>query len=420
MPPLRVEMTNSIDTELIQKDFPILSTQVNGQRLVYLDSAASSQKPIQVLEAMDKYYSTTHANVHRGVYAIAENATNLYERARVVVGRFIGAPNPAREIVFTKNATEAVNLVAYSWGRANLTNSDVVLLTEMEHHANIVPWQILAQQLGFEIRFIPIDRSGYLNLSEIDSLLSGVKLVGVTASSNVLGTITEISDLIGRAHSVGALVIVDGAQFVPHLPANVQEIGCDFFVATGHKMLGPTGIGFLWGRETLLDAMPAFLGGGEMICDVRKDGFTPNDLPYKFEAGTPPIAEAIGLMEAVAYLEKLGMANIRAHEIELVGYALDRLKSEFGKSIEIFGPSNPQDRGGVVSFSFKNLHPHDISQILDSEGVCIRAGHHCAKPLMRVLDVSATARASLYIYNDYADVEALVTGLYKADKFFGI
>ncbi len=414
------QLTKPLDVGSIQQDFPILATQSNGHRLVYLDSAASSQKPNQVLDAMDNYYRTTHANVHRGVYAIAEHATNLYEKARKVVGNFIGAPNPSTEIIFTKNATEAVNLVSNTWGRANLSSTDTILLTEMEHHANIVPWLILSQQIGFAIRYIPIDSQGYLDLSDIDDLLEGIKLLGVSLCSNVLGTIPQLDEFINKAKAAGAMVLVDGAQFVPHLPTDVKTIGCDFLVATGHKMLGPTGIGFLWAKESLLDAMPPFLGGGEMIRDVRKDGFLPNELPWKFEAGTPPIAEAIGLDCAIAYINNLGREAIRNHELQLATFALDALESEFGSSIRIFGPRDPKDRGGVISFSYKDLHPHDISQILDSEGVCIRAGHHCAKPLMRVLDVSATARASFYIYNDTRDVESLIKALSKADQLFGL
>jgi cysteine desulfurase/selenocysteine lyase len=311
-----------------------------------------------------------------------------------------------------------INLVAGSWGRANLTANDVVLLTEMEHHANIVPWLILKEQVGFELRYIPFDDHGRLILDDLDNLLDGVKLVGVTAMSNVLGTINPVRRIADRAHAAGAVVLVDAAQYVPHLSTSVEDLGADFLGFTGHKMLGPTGIGVLWGREELLDAMPPFLGGGEMIRDVRLDGFTPNELPWKFEAGTPPIAEAVGLSTAIDYLTALGMDNVRAHEIALTDYALRTLTARHGDALRIFGPEAAADRGGVISFAFGDLHPHDISQVLDEAGVCVRAGHHCAKPLMRCLGVGATARASLYLYNDEADVDALSDGLTATAAFF--
>jgi cysteine desulfurase/selenocysteine lyase len=407
-----------IDVERVKKDFPILDHEVHGKRLVFLDSAASSQKPAFVLDAMQRYYETTHANVHRGVYAIAEQATAMYEGTRTKLARFIGAPQE-REIVFTKNATEAVNLVAYSWGRANLREGDAVLLTEIEHHANLVPWLMLQEERGIELRFLPMGEDYELDLSELERLVDGVKLVGVTAMSNVLGTLPPVRRIADAAHAVGALVLVDGSQYVPHLVTDVRALGADFFAFTGHKMLGPTGIGVLWARGELLEAMPPFLGGGDMIRDVRLDGFTPNELPWKFEAGTPPIAEAVGLSAAVDYLESLGMEAVREHEIALTGYALRSLTGRFGDDITIHGPSEPAGRGGVVSFSFNGLHPHDISQVLDEHGVCVRAGHHCAKPLMRRLGVGATARASFYVYNDEADVDALADALDAVAAFFG-
>ena len=414
-----MEVTELLDVERVKKDFPILDREVHGKRLVYLDSAASSRKPTQVVETMSRYYETTHANVHRGVYQIAEDATAWYEGTRDTVARFIGARRSS-EIIYTKNVTEAINLVSNSWGRANLRAGDAVLLTEMEHHANLVPWLMLKESLGIELRYLPLGEDGQLDLTDLDRLVDGVKLVGVTAMSNVLGTITPVRRIADAAHAAGALVLVDAAQYVPHLATDVGELGADFLAFTGHKLLGPTGIGVLWGREELLDAMPPFLGGGDMIRDVRLDGFTPNELPWKFEAGTPPIAEAIGLQAAIEYLERLGMDAVRRHEVALTAYALRELKERHGDRIDIHGPSEPGMRGGVISFAFNDLHPHDVSQVLDQHGVCVRAGHHCAKPLMRLLGLSATARASLYVYNDEADVDALNDALDEAASFFAI
>jgi cysteine desulfurase/selenocysteine lyase len=408
----------AIDVSLLKKDFPLLDRQVHDQRLVYLDSAASSQKPRAVLDAMDRCYETYYANVHRGVYTIAEEATAAYEAARARVASFIGA-GAAEEIVFTKNVTEAINLVAYTWGRQNLRAGDAVLLTEAEHHANLVPWLMLKEERDIELRFLPVGDDGLLDLTDLDRLVDGVKLVSVTAMSNVLGMLVPVRRLADAAHATGALCLVDAAQYVPHLPTNVAELGVDFFGFTGHKMLGPTGIGVLWARRELLDSMPAFMGGGEMIRDVRLDGWTPNDAPWKFEAGTPPIAEAVGLHAAIDYLDALGMESVREHEVSLTGYALRTLTDRFGDDITIYGPSEPAQRGGVVSFSFTDIHPHDISQVLDERAVCVRAGHHCAKPLMRRLGVGATARASFYVYNDESDVDALADALAAASDFFG-
>jgi cysteine desulfurase/selenocysteine lyase len=407
----------ALDVELVKKDFPILGQQVNGSRLVYLDSAASSQKPQAVLDAMDRLYETTYANIHRGVYTIAEESTRLYEEARSKLVTFIGAASP-RQLVFTKNVTEAINLVAYSWGRTNLQAGDAVLLTEMEHHANLVPWLQLKAERGIELRYLPIDEHGVLILDDLERLVDGVKLVGVTCVSNVLGTINPVRRITDVAHAAGALVLADGAQYVPHFAVDVEALGVDFFGFTGHKMLGPTGIGCLWAREELLEAMPPFLGGGEMIRDVRLDGYTPNELPWKFEAGTMPIAEAVGLGAAVDYLNGVGLDAIRAHEIALTQYALDSLGERYGDDLKFFGPPDVHQRSGVLSFAFKDIHPHDLSQVLDQSGVCIRAGHHCAKPLMRRLGVGATARASLYLYNDEADVDALANALADADRLF--
>ncbi len=401
----------------IRKDFPIYRRE-RDSAFVFLDSGASSQKPTAVLDAMDTYYSTTHANVHRGVYAIAERATELYENARVTLGKFIGAPKPAREIVFTKNATEAINLAAYSLAHSVLTNNSVVVLTEMEHHANLVPWMILKEQVGFEIRYIPFDADGFLDLSHLDEILDGSSIVAATMASNVFGTLTPIKELAEAAHSKGAIFLADGAQYVPHYKIDVKELGIDLLAMTGHKMLGPTGIGALWGREELLKKMPPFMGGGDMIEDVRLDGFTPNEVPYKFEAGTPPIAEAIGLAEAVRYLETIKMDQIRLHEESLLDYALKAIGENFGSSVRVYGPTDATKKGGVISFTMEGVHPHDLSQILDQSGVCVRAGHHCAKPVMKRLGVGATARASFYIYNDKSDVDSLVEALAKAQAFF--
>jgi cysteine desulfurase/selenocysteine lyase len=367
---------------------------------------------------MDAYYESTYANVHRGLYSIAEESDRLFAEARSKIGRFIGAPAPDREVVFTKNATESLNLVAQAWGRRNLRAGDRVLLTEMEHHSNIVPWLILAEELGLELRYLGVDDHGQLALDDLERQAEGVKLVGVTLMSNVLGTINPLERIVEVARANGAIVVGDGSQYVPHVPTDVTELGCDFLAFTGHKMLGPTGIGVLWGREELLDATPPFLGGGSMIRDVRLDGFEPNSLPWKFEAGTPPIAEAIGLGAAVDYLQALGMEAVRAHEIELTAYALEALSRRHGDALVIHGPHDPRRQGGLLSISYKDVHPHDLSQVLDQAGVCVRAGHHCAKPLMRRLGVSGTARASLYVYNDESDVDALVEALTQAEALF--
>ena len=401
----------------LKSNFPLLSQTINGHQIVYLDSAASSQKPDVVIETMNHYYRTINANVHRGAYEIAAQATEAMEQARAKLATFIGASS-ANEIVFTKNATESFNLIARSWGGQNLGPNDVVLISDMEHHANIVPWQILSAEKGFELRWIPLTPDGHLDLSQLDRLLNGVKMVSITAMSNVLGTLNPIREIADKAHSVGALMAVDGSQYVPHLPTNVVELGADLLCFTGHKMCGPTGIGVLWGRAEVLDAMPPFLGGGEMILDVRRDGFTPNELPHKFEAGTPPIAEIIGLGAAVDFLSSLGMSDVRQHEIDLTDYALRALTDRYGEEITIHGPSNASERGGVLSIQYRDVHPHDLSQVLDQRGICVRAGHHCAKPLMRELGVGATARASLYVYNDQSDVDALTESLAPAGELF--
>jgi cysteine desulfurase / selenocysteine lyase len=406
-----------LDVTAIRKDFPILEREQAGRRIVYLDSAASSQRPSAVIDAMSEYYEQHHANVHRSVYQLAAEATEMYEGARRTVARFIGAPSE-RGVIFAKNVTECINLVAYSWGRANLREGDAVLLTEMEHHANIVPWLMLAEERGIELRYLPVAEDHSLDLTDLGRLVDGVKLVSFTAMSNVLGTITPIRRLVDAAHDAGALALVDAAQYVPHLPTDVVELGADLLAFTGHKMLGPTGIGVLWGKEDVLDAMPAFLGGGEMILDVRLDGWTPNELPHKFEAGTPPIAEAVGLAAAIEYLEALGMEAVREHEVALTGYALRTLNERLGEKITVHGPPEPAARGGVLSLDLAGVHAHDISQVLDQHGVCVRAGHHCAKPLMRRLGLTATARASVYLYNDESDVDALAQALEETSDFF--
>ena len=411
--------TATLDATAVKADFPLLSREVHGHPIVYLDSGATSQKPRCVLDAMDRYYEEINANIHRGAYQIAEQSTMAVEDSRAALARFVGAPSAA-EIVFTKNATEAINLVAHSWGRTNLAESDVVLLTTLEHHANIVPWQQLAAERGVEIRWIPLDDDGRLDLTDLDRLLDGVRMVAVSAASNVLGTLPPVRRIADAAHAVGALCLVDASQWVPHLPTDVTGWDCDFVAFTGHKMCGPTGIGVLWGRRELLDAMPPFLGGGSMIQNVTFDGFTPADVPTRFEAGTQPIAEIVGLHAAVDYLEALGMDAVRQHELELTSYALRTLAERFGDELAIHGPDTVEDRGGTLSLAYRDIHPHDLSQVLDQHGVCVRAGHHCAKPLMKVLGVNATARASLYLYNDESDVDALADGLAAAGDFFAL
>jgi cysteine desulfurase / selenocysteine lyase len=410
-------MSQILDVAQIKTDFPIFDREVNGKPIVYLDSAASAQKPRAVLDAMERHHRHHYANVHRGVYTIAEESTAAYEHGRTKIAELLNAAS-ANEIVFTKNVTEAMNLVAYSWARTNLRGGDAVVITEMEHHANIVPWHLLAAERGIELRWIPLTSDYQLDLTRLDRLLDGAKLLSVTAMSNVLGTRNDIRPLADAAHAAGALVLVDAAQAVPHFPVDVQAWDADFVGWTGHKMLGPTGIGGLWARAELLEAMPPFLGGGEMISDVRVDGFLPNEIPWKFEAGTMPFVEASGLAAAVDYLNRLGLDAVRAHEKELTGYALRALEERFEGRMSIYGPRDVEARGGAISFLFEGIHAHDISQVLDEDAVCVRAGHHCAKPLMRVLGVPATTRASLYIYNDESDIDALVDSLATAEKFF--
>lgn len=406
-------MMTSIET--IRADFPILQRTVKDHPLAYLDNAASSQKPLAVLQAMDDYYRHTNANVHRGVHTLSEEATKLYEGARGRIGRFINAGS-SKEIIFTRNATEAINLVAYSWGLDNLGPGDEVLITEMEHHANIVPWQLVCQRTGATLRYIPIDARGDLRLDLLDELLTErTRLFAFVAMSNVLGTINPTAQLVARAHTVGALALVDGAQSVPHMPVDVQALDCDFLVFSGHKMCGPTGIGVLYGRRDLLEQMPPFMGGGDMIREVHMDGSRWNSLPWKFEAGTPAIAEAIGLGAAVDYLSELGMPWVREQEHALVNYAVEKLSQVEG--LRIIGPDGDQ-RGGVVAFTLDDIHPHDIAAILDSEGIAIRAGHHCAQPIHDHFGIVATARASFYFYNTFEEVDRLVAAMEKVQSVF--
>lgn len=405
---------DALDWERIRADFPILKRTVHGKPLIYLDSAATSQKPQTVLDTMDDYYVTCNANIHRGVYEISETATRRYEEARSKIARFINAKS-SREVIYTRNTTEAINLVAYSWARANLHEGDVVLLSKMEHHSNLVPWQILAGERGIKLRFLDVSPRGTLVLDNLREMLEGVRLVSLTQMSNVLGTINPVADIIPEAHAAGALVLLDAAQSVPHLPVDVQALDADFLAFSGHKMCGPTGIGILYARRDLLEAMPPFLGGGDMISTVTLDGFTTNELPWKFEAGTPSIAEAIGLGAAVDYLNGIGMENIHTRERELTAYALDKVRGMQG--VTVYGP-DAEDKGGVLSFEIKGVHPHDIATLLDSEGICVRAGHHCCQPLMQHLDVPALARASFYVYTRFADIDALVEGIVKVQKVF--
>jgi cysteine desulfurase/selenocysteine lyase len=407
-----------IDPVGLRADFPILGQEVHGHRLVYLDSAATSQKPLAVIETMDAYYREYNANVHRGIYQIAEQATAAYEGARAKVAKLIGVPD-AREIVWTRNATEAVNLVAYSWGRRNIGRGDVIVLTEMEHHANLVPWQILAQEKDADLEFIPITDDGILRQDVYEVLLRlKPKLVAFTHVSNTLGTLNPVVEMTRQAHEAGALVLVDGAQAVPHLPVNVAEIGCDFYVFSGHKALGPTGSGVMWGRRELLESMPPFMGGGDMIREVHLRRSEWNEIPWKFEAGTPDISAQIGLGAAADYLLGVGMDRVAAHEQVLVAYALDMLPREV-PGIALYGPAADL-RGGVVSFNLPGIHPHDVAQVLDRFGIAVRAGHHCTMPLHERLDLAATARASFQVYTSKADIDALAAGLREVQKLFGV
>jgi cysteine desulfurase/selenocysteine lyase len=407
--------TAGLNVSAIREDFPILQQKVNGKPVTYLDSAATTQKPEVVLRAMDTYYRQTNANIHRGVYTLAEQATAQYEAARRKVQKFINAKS-YREIIYTRNATEAINLVAYSWGRTNIRAGDDIVLTLLEHHANLVPWQRLAKEKDARLKFIRVDNEGRLLAEDIEThITERTRLVAVTMASNVTGTLTPIREIIARAHRVGAYVVVDGAQAVPHFAVDVQALDCDFLAFSGHKMLGPF-VGILYGKRALLETMEPFLAGGDMIRQVYLDHATWNELPWKFEAGTPAIAEAIGLGAAVDYLTALGMDNVRAHEQELTAYALEQFRTLAG--VRVLGPSSAAERGGVIAFDIAGLHPHDVAQILDREGLCVRAGHHCAMPLHEHYGLAATTRASFYIYNTPDEVDKLVETIKKVQRVF--
>ncbi|MBN8636994.1 MAG: cysteine desulfurase [Anaerolineae bacterium] len=413
------DRTLPYNIEAVRADFPILQQEHHaGVPLIYLDNAASSQKPRQVIDAIDDYYRRYNANVHRGIHKLSEEATAAYEEARIKVKKFINAANK-REVIYVRGTTEGINLVAQTWGRANLKSGDTVVLTQMEHHSNIVPWQMLAAEKGFTIRYVPVLPDGTLDMDVYAALLRDepVKLVSVMYVSNVLGTVNPIAHMAKLAHDVGALIMVDGAQAVPHLPVDVQALDADFFTFSGHKMIGPTGSGILYGKRDLLEAMPPWMGGGDMIARVTLDGSTWNELPYKFEAGTPSIAEGIGLGAAVDYLTSIGMDKIRMHEEAITAYALDRLSEVPG--LTLYGPDADQ-KGAVAAFSLKGIHAHDIAQLLDADGIAVRAGHHCAMPLHDCLNIPATARASFYLYNTFAEVDALIDALYKAKKKFSV
>jgi len=406
-----------LDVNAVRNDFPIFQRETKpGTPLVYLDSTATSQKPLAVIEAMNNYYRRSNANIHRGVHTLAEEATALYEQARVKIARFINAPS-AHQIIYTRNTTESINLVAYSWARANLKAGDLVILTEMEHHSNLVPWQILQSERGIELDFIPVTEEGLLDLEAYRSLLlRSPKLVSFTHMSNVLGTINPAAEIIRLAHEAGAVTLVDAAQSVPHLKVDVQALDADFLAFSAHKMCGPTGIGALYGKMELLEAMPPFMGGGDMIKEVKLRSYRPNTLPYKFEAGTPAIAESVGFGAAVEYLSALGMEAIASHEHVITEYALERLEEVPG--VRLFGPA-AQHKGGVAAFTLEGVHPHDVAQILDQDGIAVRAGHHCAQPLHEKFGLPATSRASFYLYNTKEEVDLLVNGIYKVKELFG-
>jgi cysteine desulfurase/selenocysteine lyase len=407
--------TEAIDVEKVRGDFPILKRKVHGKRLVYLDNAATTQKPQAVIDALVDYYSRYNSNVHRSVHTLGEEATAAYEAAREKAARFVGSP--AKELVFVRGTTEATNLVRFAWGERNVKKGDLLVTTLMEHHSNIVPWQLLANSKGATLKFVGLQPDGTLDMGSLEDLLKeSPKLVAVTHCSNVLGTINEVGAICAKARSAGATTVVDGAQSVPHMPVDVSMVGADFYAYSGHKMLGPTGIGVLIAKKKILEDMEPFHGGGEMIREVFLDHSTWNDVPYKFEAGTVNIADAIGLGAAVDYLTAIGMDKVRQHEVLLLDYALQTLSKV--KGFHAYGPSDPEKRGGVISFNLADVHPHDLATILDEEGIAIRSGHHCAQPLMRWLDVAATSRASFHVYNSYDDVDALKGGLEKAGGIF--
>ncbi len=404
-----------LDVATIRRDFPILEEETYGKKVAYLDNGASSLRPEQMIEAMLGYFHKYNANIHRGVYRWSEEATRGYETAHRKIAKLINA-NP-REVIFTRNTTEGLNLVAYSWGRTNVQAGDEIVTTVIEHHSNLVPWQQLAAEKGAKLRYIPMTPEGQLDLSNLDQIINEkTKLVAFTHMSNVLGAISPVATITARARAVGAVVVIDGAQSAPHMPVDVAALDCDFYAFSGHKMLGPTGIGVLWGRRELLEAMPPFLTGGDMIRDVQLEGSTWNDLPWKFEAGTPSIAEGIGLGAAADYLMNLGMDKIRQHEIELTTYALEKMLQI--PDLAIYGPKEAAARGGIIAFNLGEVHPHDLATLLDREAICVRAGHHCCQPLTELLGQTATTRASFYIYNTEEEVDRLVEALYKARKVF--
>lgn len=412
----------TLDIEKIREDFPILKRKVSGGKpLVYLDNAATTQKPLAVINAIRDYYMNYNSNIHRAVHQLAEEATLEFEKTREKVAEFINARS-TEEIVFTRNATEAINLVAYSWGRTNVKKEDSIVITEIEHHSNIVPWQILTSEKGAKLEYVGTDDNGYLKLQEymdyLDSSSKKVKLVSVSHMSNVLGTIVPINEIIKMSHKKGIPVLVDGAQSVPHMPVDVQKMDCDFMAFSAHKMLGPTGVGILYVKKEILEKMPPFIGGGDMIKEVHKYETRYNDLPYKFEGGTPNIADVIGFAAAIDYLNNIGMAKVREHEVELTGYALDKISRVRG--VTLYGPRNTNDRGGVISFNIGDIHPHDLATIMNDHGVAIRSGHHCAQVLMERLDVPATSRASFYIYNTKEEVDIFVSALEEARRLFKI
>lgn len=404
------------DVDAIRADFPILQRKINGNDLVYLDNAATTQKPNQVIKSLVDYYEQTNANVHRGVHTLSIEATDGYELARTKVAKFINAPRP-EEVIWTRNTSESLNLVAATWAEANVGEGDNIVITAMEHHSNIVPWQQLADKKGAELRYLPHNEEGVIELDSATGVIDyRTKIVAVTHMSNVLGTINPVAKLAERAHSVGAVILVDAAQSVPHMPVDVQALDADFLCFSAHKMLGPTGIGVLWGKYDLLEAMPPYMFGGDMILEVTYEDASWNDLPYKFEAGTPNIADAIATGAAVDYLTELGMDNVWQHEQELTDYAMEQILSL--DSVRVLGPQNPALRGGVISFIHDTIHPHDLGTALDQQGIAIRTGHHCAMPLVRSFDVVAAARVSFYIYNTKSEVDAFVSGLCETEGYF--
>jgi cysteine desulfurase/selenocysteine lyase len=411
-------MTATYDVSEIRKDFPILERRVHGRPLVYLDNAATTQKPRQVIDALVHYYEHYNANIHRGLHSLAEEATLAYESAREKAGRFINAEHPREEIIFTRNTTESINLVANAWGRKSLKPGDEIVFSAMEHHSNLIPWQLIAMATGAKLRFIEIDDTGHLIWDDVLAKIGDrTKIVAISQMSNVLGTINDVKRIAEVAHSFGAVVLVDGAQSVPHMPVDVQDLDCDFLAFSSHKMLGPTGVGVLYGKRDLLNAMDPFLGGGEMIKRVTYETSTYADLPHKYEAGTPNIADVIAFGAAIDYLQGLGMDAVREHEADITQYCIDRLGAVDG--VTVYGPKDAAERGGAVTFNYGELHPHDLSQVLDQHGIAIRAGHHCAQPLMKWMGVVATARASFYLYNRKDEVDALIDGIRASDRIFG-